>query len=58
MYRTLYDDITEYSNGREGEIILYIEEYMYHSSFVIDKEICIMAVLNKILNTVKQKQIL
>ena len=58
LYRTLYDDITEYANGREGEIILYIEEYMYHSSFVIDKEICVMAVLNKILNTVKQKQIL
>lgn len=58
LYRTLYDDITEYANGREGEIILYIEEYMYHSSFVIDKEICVMACLNKILNTVKQKQIL
>ena len=58
LYRTLYDDITEYANGREGEIILYIEEYMHHSSFVVDKEICIMACLNKILNTVKQKQIL
>ena len=58
LYRTLYDDIAEYANGREGEIILYIEEYMYHSSFVIDKEICVMACLNKILNTVKQKQIL
>ena len=58
LYRTLYDDITEYANGREGEIILYIEEYMHHSSFVIDKEICVMACLNKILNTVKQKQIL
>ena len=58
LYRVLYDDITEYANGREGEIILYIEEYMHHSSFVIDKEICVMACLNKILNTVKQKQIL
>jgi hypothetical protein len=58
LYRTLYDDIAEYAKGREGEIILYIEEYMHHSSFVIDKEICVMACLNKILNTVKQKQIL
>lgn len=58
LYRELYDNITEYANGREGEIILYIEEYMHHSSFVVDKEICIMAALNKILNTLKQKQIL
>jgi len=58
LYRELYDSITEYANGREGEIILYIEEYMHHSSFVVDKEICIMAALNKILNTLKQKQIL
>ena len=58
LYRELYDNITEYANGREGEIILYIEEYMHHSSFVVDKEICISACLNKILNTLKQKQIL
>lgn len=58
LYRELYDNITEYASGREGEIILYIEEYMHHSSFVIDKEICVMACLNKILNTLKQKQIL
>jgi len=54
----LYEKIEDYAKGREGEIILYIEEYMHHSSFVIDKEICIMAALNKILQIIKQKQIL
>ena len=58
LYRLLYEKIDEYANGREGEIILYLEEYMYHSNFVIDKEINIMACLNKILQIIKQKQIL
>ena len=58
MYRTLYDYISEYASGREGEVILYIEEYLYHSNLVIDKEICVSACLNKINNTIKQKQIL
>jgi len=58
LYRLLYERIEDYSKGREGEIILYLEEYMYHSNFVIDKEINIMACLNKILQIIKQKQIL
>ena len=58
LYRFLYENIEDYAKGREGEIILYLEEYMYHSNFVIDKEINIMACLNKILQTIKQKQIL
>ena len=58
LYRLLYEKIEDYAKGREGEIILYLEEYMYHSNFVIDKEINIMACLNKILQTIKQKQIL
>ena len=58
LYRLLYERIEDYAKGREGEIILYLEEYMYHSNFVIDKEINIMACLNKILQIIKQKQIL
>ena len=58
LYRLLYEKIEDYAKGREGEIILYLEEYMYHSNFVIDKEINIMACLNKILQIIKQKQIL
>jgi len=58
LYRLLYERIEDYAKGKEGEIILYLEEYMYHSNFVIDKEINIMACLNKILQIIKQKQIL
>lgn len=58
LYKTLYDHLELYAAGREGEVILNIEEYMHHSSFVIDKEICIMACLNKINNLIKQKQVL
>ena len=61
LYRFLYDNVDEYANGNEGEIIVYIEEYMYHSNFRIDKEINIMALFSKIINIIKnsyKKQIL
>ena len=61
LYRFLYDNVDAYSNGNEGEIIVYIEEYMYHSNFRIDKEINIMALFSKIINIIKnsyKKQLL
>ena len=38
----------EYTS-RPGEVIIIIEEYMYHSNFRIDKEINIMACISKLL---------
>jgi DNA polymerase III delta prime subunit len=53
VYKFLYDKLNEYSNGNEGIVICYLEEYMYHATFRLDKEINIMACIAKILETIK-----
>ena len=53
LYRFLYYKIDEYGKGKEGFIIVTIEEYMYHANFVLDKEINVMACISKILETIK-----
>ena len=53
VYKFLYDKLNEYSNRNEGIIICYLEEYMYHATFRLDKEINIMACIAKILETIK-----
>jgi DNA polymerase III delta prime subunit len=53
LYRVLYDRLNEYANGNEGAVICYLEEYMYHSTFRLDKEINVMACISKILETIK-----
>jgi DNA polymerase III delta prime subunit len=53
LYRVLYDQLNEYANGNEGAVICYLEEYMYHSTFRLDKEINVMACISKILETIK-----
>jgi len=58
VYRFLYEQIENYALNREGMIIIILEEYMYHSSFVLDKEINIVACISRILETIKQKQII
>jgi DNA polymerase III delta prime subunit len=53
LYKFLYDKLSEYANGNEGYVICIIEEYMYHATFRLDKEINIMACISKILETIK-----
>jgi DNA polymerase III delta prime subunit len=53
LYRVLYDRLNEYASGNEGIIICYLEEYIYHATFRLDKEINIMACISKILETIK-----
>ena len=53
LYKFLYDKLSEYANGNEGYIICTLEEYMYHATFRLDKEINIMACISKILETIK-----
>jgi len=53
LYRFLYDQLNEYAKGNEGIIICYLEEYIYHATFRLDKEINIMACISKILETIK-----
>ena len=56
LYRVLYDRLNEYANGNEGIIICYLEEYMYHATFRLDKEINVVACFAKILETISAKK--
>lgn len=58
VYRFLYEQVDKYAPNREGLIVIILEEYMYHSSFVLDKEINIIGCISRILETIKQKQII
>jgi DNA polymerase III delta prime subunit len=53
LYRFLYDQLDEYAEGNEGMVIIILEEYLYHSTFRLDKEINLMACISKILETIK-----
>ena len=53
LYRFLYDQLGEYAKGSEGLVIIILEEYLYHSTFRLDKEINLMACISKILETIK-----
>ena len=48
LYRYLYDNAHVYANGNEGMVAIYINEYSYQSNFRIDKEINIMALIQKL----------
>ena len=53
LYRFLYDQLGEYVKGSEGLVIITLEEYLYHSTFRLDKEINLMACIAKILEIIK-----
>ena len=53
FYRYLYDKSKEYAPGKEGMIAYYINEYSYQSNFRIDKEVNCMALMSKIIETIK-----
>jgi len=48
LFRCLYDNVEEY-NTNIGDAIIIIAQYQYEYSFVVDKEICVAAMLNKLL---------
>jgi len=58
LYRFLYDSLGEYSKNNDGILIIYIEEYKFHSLSRVDQEICFMALLSKILQTISNKKVL
>ena len=49
FYRFLYENASEYLNGKEGMVAIYINEYSYQANFRIDKEINIMALISKLI---------
>jgi replication factor C small subunit len=50
LYKELYSRVSDYAGGREGMVVIILEEYQYHSNFRIDKEINITACLAKIIS--------
>ena len=48
LFRCLYDNVEEYTTDI-GNAIIVIAQYQYEYGFVVDKEICVAAMLNKLL---------
>ena len=48
LFRCLYDNVEEYTTNI-GDAIIIISQYQYEYSFVVDKEICVAAMLNKLI---------
>jgi len=53
LYRLLYDEVETYANGKVAECILAIAEGEFNDVNVVDKEICFMATLIKIMRIIK-----
>ena len=58
LYAFLYEKLSDYAKGNEGVIVCYLEEYMYHATFRLDKEINVMACISKILETITTKKVI
>jgi len=52
LYKLLYDNLDEYSNGKDAECILAIAEGQYQEVNVVDKEITFMATIVKLLRII------
>ena len=52
LYKKLYTDIEKYASGNEGLVIITINDHIFQSASVIDKEICFFAAIAKILETI------
>jgi len=51
-YSTMYEKVSEYSKGKDVNVIITIAEYIHQSSLVVDKEITFMACIASILKTI------
>jgi len=50
LFKYIYDKSNTLFGDKEGEAILIIAKYQYEYTFVLEKEICIAAMLNKLLD--------
>jgi len=58
LFRFLFDTVEKYAPMDIGSVIIYIEEYQYHSNFRIDKEINICALISRILLLISNKKVI
>jgi len=52
IYKFLFEHIDEFAKNHVGEIIVLLEEYLFHANFKIDKEINLLALIYKILSLI------
>jgi len=50
IYKFLFEHIDEFAKNHVGEIIVLLEEYLFHANFKIDKEINLLALIYRILS--------
>jgi len=50
LFKYIYDKSSALFGDKEGEAILIIAKYQYEYTFVLEKEICVAAMLNKLIN--------
>ena len=50
IFKYIYDKSSALFGDNEGEAILIIAKYQYEYTFVLEKEICVAAMLNKLLD--------
>lgn len=53
LYRFLYDNLESYATGHVASAILIIADAQYKDSFIVDKEIGVMAMFIQLLNEIK-----
>jgi replication factor C small subunit len=53
LYSKLFEDSSKFAQGNEGMIAIIVNEHMFQSAQVLDKEICFCACIQKILDTLK-----
>jgi len=53
FYSFLYQNVSKFSPNNEGIITIIINDYMFQSVSVVDKEICFMAMISKIIEKLK-----
>jgi replication factor C small subunit len=50
LYNKLFEDSSKFSNGKEGLVTIIVNEHIFQSVSLVDKEICFMACIAKILD--------
>ena len=53
LYRFLFENIDEFASTKVSNCIVIIAEAQYQDTFIVDKEINIMAMFSKILTTLE-----
>ena len=53
LYKTLYEKVDAYANGKVGQTILHIADGQFKDAMAVDKEINTMAMLINIISTIK-----